>query len=193
MSGRCPARLWPARGGGANWRTWRSGRAGEARGQICQAPPCTRPERHDRHHDVVLVDDHELVRHGVAELLDADPHIRVVVGAGAADQGRSGGRRPRQSSACRVAPGRPFCVSGRGPDRASAAAAARLIRPRTGPRTLSVRIAPDEGGRDRAGTDVRMRGSRWRNRDDRVPVVRVERRRADRWEPRGNGPVGRPL
>jgi two-component system response regulator DevR len=37
---------------------------------------------------VVLVDDHELVRRGVAELLEADPGIRVVGEAGTVKQGR---------------------------------------------------------------------------------------------------------
>jgi two-component system response regulator DevR len=37
---------------------------------------------------VVLVDDHELVRRGVAELLEADPDIRVVGEAGTIQQGR---------------------------------------------------------------------------------------------------------
>lgn len=37
---------------------------------------------------VVLVDDHELVRRGVAELLEADPGIRVVGEAGTIEQGR---------------------------------------------------------------------------------------------------------
>lgn len=37
---------------------------------------------------VFLVDDHELVRRGVAELLEADPEIRVVGEAGSVEQGR---------------------------------------------------------------------------------------------------------
>ena len=37
---------------------------------------------------VVLVDDHELVRRGVAELLEADPRIRVVGEASTIEQGR---------------------------------------------------------------------------------------------------------
>src|SRR5947209_3788760 len=37
---------------------------------------------------VFLVDDHELVRRGVAELLEADPAIRVVGEAGTVEQGR---------------------------------------------------------------------------------------------------------
>jgi two-component system response regulator DevR len=37
---------------------------------------------------VVLVDDHELVRRGVADLLEADPRIRVVGEAGTSEQGR---------------------------------------------------------------------------------------------------------
>jgi DNA-binding NarL/FixJ family response regulator len=37
---------------------------------------------------VFLVDDHELVRRGVAEMLEADPGIRVVGEAGTVEQGR---------------------------------------------------------------------------------------------------------
>jgi DNA-binding NarL/FixJ family response regulator len=37
---------------------------------------------------VFLVDDHELVRRGVAEMLEADPGIRVVGEAGSVEQGR---------------------------------------------------------------------------------------------------------
>lgn len=37
---------------------------------------------------VFLVDDHELVRRGVAELLESDPAIRVVGEAGSVEQGR---------------------------------------------------------------------------------------------------------
>jgi two-component system, NarL family, response regulator DevR len=37
---------------------------------------------------VFLVDDHELVRRGVAEMLEADPAIRVVGEAGTVEQGR---------------------------------------------------------------------------------------------------------
>ena len=37
---------------------------------------------------VFLVDDHELVRRGVAEMLEADPGIRVIGEAGSVEQGR---------------------------------------------------------------------------------------------------------
>jgi two-component system response regulator DevR len=37
---------------------------------------------------VFLVDDHELVRRGVAELLESDPAIRVVGEASSVEQGR---------------------------------------------------------------------------------------------------------
>lgn len=47
---------------------------------------------------VFLLDDHEVVRRGVQDLLDAEPDIKVVGDAGTADQALARGRRSARTS-----------------------------------------------------------------------------------------------
>ena len=54
----------------------------------------------DTDHDILLVDDHPLVRDGLRARLEAVPHFRVVAEAGGADEALAQAAQLRRSTWC---------------------------------------------------------------------------------------------